>query len=128
MINANLIMGNAAESGSGGGIALPERQRLGRGRLPDQADQLVLRRSVTNNIIVDNVAGWDGAGVSLLDALNVNIINNTIVSNVTTASAGTLFEHPRCAAGEHAELPGSHLQQCVCTCSTSSMPASRQAW
>jgi len=47
---------------------------------------------VRNNIIVNNVAGWDGAGVSLLDALNVNIINNTIMSNDSTASAGPLFD------------------------------------
>ena len=47
--------------------------------------------TVTNNIIANNVAGWDGAGVSLQDALEVNIINNTIVSNDTTASAGVLF-------------------------------------
>jgi len=37
------------------------------------------------------VAGWDGAGISLVDALNVNIVNNTVVSNSTTASAGILF-------------------------------------
>src|SRR5207237_9095925 len=47
--------------------------------------------TVTNNLIVNNVAGWDGGGVSLLDALNVNIINNTIASNDSTASAGVLF-------------------------------------
>ncbi len=47
--------------------------------------------NVTNNIIANNVAGWDGAGVSLQDALAVNIINNTIVSNDTTASSGVLF-------------------------------------
>jgi hypothetical protein len=37
------------------------------------------------------VAGWDGAGISMLDSLNLNIINNTIISNDTTASAGVLF-------------------------------------
>ena len=47
--------------------------------------------TVTNNIISNNVAGWDGGGISLQDALNVSIINNTIVSNDTTASAGVLF-------------------------------------
>jgi len=51
----------------------------------------VVRPARDQHIIVDNVAGWDGAGVSLLDALNVNIINNTIMSNDSTASAGPLF-------------------------------------
>src|SRR5262249_40553738 len=47
--------------------------------------------SITNNIIVNNVAGWDGGGISLQDALNANIINNTVMSNDTTASSGTLY-------------------------------------
>ena len=47
--------------------------------------------SVTNNIIANNVAGWDGGGVSLQDALKVSFINNTVISNDTTASSGVLF-------------------------------------
>jgi hypothetical protein len=46
---------------------------------------------VVNNIIANNVAGWDGGGISMQDALKVSIINNTVVSNDTTASAGVLF-------------------------------------
>jgi len=46
--------------------------------------------SITNNIIVNNMAGWDGAGISLQDALNVKIINNTIAHNDTLASSGVL--------------------------------------
>ena len=90
VINANLIMGNAAESGSGGGLRL---QNVNGGdvlafpRTPTQW----YSPTITNNIIADNVAGWDGAGISMVDTLNVNIINNTVVSNSTTASAGILF-------------------------------------
>ena len=89
VINANLIMGNAAESGSGGGIAF---QNVNGGDVlafPTQP-QYWHHVTVTNNIIADNVAGWDGAGVSLLDALNLDFVNNTVVSNSTTASAGVL--------------------------------------
>jgi hypothetical protein len=90
VINANLIMGNAAEAGSGGGLRLQN---------VNGSDVLAFPRTpsrwfsptITNNIIADNVAGWDGAGISMVDALNTNIINNTIVSNSTTASAGILF-------------------------------------
>ncbi len=46
---------------------------------------------ITNNIVTNNVAGWDGGGISLQDALNVDIINNTIMANDSTASAGPLF-------------------------------------
>jgi hypothetical protein len=99
-INANLILGNAADSGSGGGLRLqhvnggdvlnfPDGQAACSADLKNCAWNSV---NVTNNIIVNNVAGWDGAGVSLLDALAVNIVNNTIASNDSTASSGTLFQ------------------------------------
>src|SRR6202023_1584802 len=90
VINANLIMGNAAESGSGGGLRLQSvngPEVLFFAGIP--ADWYSV--NVTNNIIANNVAGWDGAGVSMQDALAVNLINNTIVSNDTTASSGVLF-------------------------------------
>jgi hypothetical protein len=90
VINANLIMGNAAESGSGGGIRFQGVNGTDVITFPTTPANWysVL---VQNNIITNNVAGWDGAGISLQDALAVNIINNTIVSNDTTASSGVLF-------------------------------------
>jgi hypothetical protein len=102
IINANLIMGNQAESGSGGGLALQHVNGNDVLNFPNGGQNVTFpgisgpmsvwySPLVTNNIIVNNVAGWDGAGISLLDALNVNIINNTIMSNDTTASAGVLF-------------------------------------
>jgi hypothetical protein len=90
VINANLIMGNQAESGSGGGLALQQTNGSDVVNFPRTPTRWNLV-SVTNNIITNNVAGWDGAGISLLDALNVNIINNTVISNDSTASAGVLF-------------------------------------
>jgi hypothetical protein len=90
VIDANLIQGNAAESGSGGGLRL---QHINGGEVvsfPNNPEQWY-SVNVTNNIIANNVAGWDGAGVSLLDALAANIVNNTIISNDTTASSGVLF-------------------------------------
>jgi hypothetical protein len=90
VINANLIMGNAAESGSGGGLRLQSVNGSDVLAFPTTPTQWY-SPTITNNIIADNVAGWDGAGVSMVDALNVNFINNTVVSNSTTASAGILF-------------------------------------
>ncbi len=90
LINANLIMGNAAEAGSGGGIRLQDVSGLEVSTFPNDSFRWYSVR-VTNNIITNNVAGWDGAGVSLQDSLVVNLINNTIVSNDSTASSGTLF-------------------------------------
>jgi len=90
VINANLIMGNAAEAGSGGGIRLQAVNGTDVPRFPTQP-QNWYSVNVTNNIITNNVAGWDGAGISLQDALVANIINNTIASNDSTATAGVLF-------------------------------------
>jgi hypothetical protein len=91
VIDSNLIMGNSAEDGSGGGLRL--RQTNG----SEVAAFLTTPRNwygitVTNNIIANNVAGWDGAGVSLQDSFKTVFTNNTVASNDTTASAGVLFK------------------------------------
>jgi hypothetical protein len=90
VINANLIQGNSADAGSGGGVRLQGVNGTDVARFPSQPS-LWYSVQATNNIIVNNVAGWDGAGVSLEDALAVTLINNTIASNDTTASSGVLF-------------------------------------
>ncbi len=92
VIDANLILGNSAESGSGGGLRLQQVNGTEVTAFPRNADSQWYSVAVTNNIIANNVAGWDGAGVSLEDTLKASIINNTIVSNDTTASAGVLFK------------------------------------
>jgi hypothetical protein len=115
VINANLIMGNAAESGSGGGLRFQGVNGTEVSILPTHPE-VWNSVTVTNNIIANNVAGWDGAGVSLQDALNVNIINNTIVGNDTTASAGVLFN----TLG--APLSSSPGPTCTTNCGTNSAP------
>jgi hypothetical protein len=90
VIDSNLIMGNTAESGSGGGLRIQTvngDEVIAFPLNPEQWYQV----TVTNNIIANNVAGWDGGGVSLQDALKVNLINNTVIANDSTASAGVLF-------------------------------------
>jgi hypothetical protein len=44
---------------------------------------------VYNNMIVNNVSTHEGGGISLNDAPRVNIYNNTIMKNITTATAVT---------------------------------------
>jgi hypothetical protein len=84
VINANLIMGNSAESGSGGGLRLQQLNGSEVGTFPVFNGQWY-GVAVTNNIIANNVAGWDGGGVSMQDALKVTFVNNTVASNDTTA-------------------------------------------
>ncbi len=90
VIDANLIVGNSAESGSGGGLRLQSVNGQEIAAFPRSPDNWY-SVSVTNNIIANNVAGWDGGGVSLQDALKVSFVNNTVAANDTTASAGVLF-------------------------------------
>jgi hypothetical protein len=101
VINANLIMGNQAESGTGGGIALQAVNGSDIISFPDGAgvcsDPSLTSCNwnsvtLTNNIIVNNVAGWDGAGASFRDTLAANFVNNTVISNDSTASSGVLFD------------------------------------
>ncbi len=91
LIDSNLILGNSGESGSGGGLRLQQINGVEVGTFPLDPGQWY-DVTVTNNVIANNVAGWDGGGVSLQDALKVKFINNTVVSNDTTASAGVLFK------------------------------------
>jgi hypothetical protein len=125
VINANLIMGNAAESGSGGGLRLQNingSEVLNFPRTPAQWYSV----NVTNNIIANNVAGWDGAGVSLVDALNVNFINNTVMSNDTTASSGVLFNTlgaPIASSQGPCTTPASGVQPSPCVTTSTNKPA-----
>jgi hypothetical protein len=118
VINANLIQGNGAESGSGGGIRLQSVNGTDIGDVPLQPN-LWNSVSLTNNIIVNNVAGWDGAGISLQDALNVNIINNTVASNDATASAGPLFNT---LGSPLASAPNPSMSQQITASTVSSRP------
>jgi hypothetical protein len=91
VIDANLIYGNSAESGTGGGIALEMVNGSEVIAFPHNPNRWY-GVTLTNNIVANNVAGYDGGGVSLRDALKASLVNNTIVSNDTTASAGVLFK------------------------------------
>src|SRR6202040_551888 len=90
LIDANLILGNSAESGTGGGLRLQMVNGTDVIALPGNSGRWN-DVTVTNNIIANNVAGWDGAGVSMQDAFKVKFVNNTVVANDATASAGVLF-------------------------------------
>jgi len=118
VINANLIMGNSAESGSGGGIAFQAVNGSDMVAFPANPRQWNTV-TVTNNIIADNVAGWDGGGISLIDSTGVNIINNTIAFNSSTASAGPLFNTLGAPLGS---TPPGTGQTCTANCGTTTNP------
>ncbi|TKC89474.1 hypothetical protein FAZ69_11115 [Trinickia terrae] len=102
VIDGNLIIGNTAESGKGGGLRLQNVNGTDVQRNLTNPEKWYQVR-VINNIIADNVAGWSGGGVSLQDAVRVKFINNTVIANDATASAGVLFNTP--AASQSNVLP-----------------------
>jgi len=88
-IIGNLIQGNHAGAGSGGGIRLQfvNGADAVTATLPGDMDQV----TIDGNTIVNNVAGNSGAGVSMIDALSVSMTGNTIAHNDSTATVGGLI-------------------------------------
>lgn len=85
----NLIQGNQAGAGDGGGI----RAELVNGE--DAAQGNNTNRwyplDIIGNTIVNNMSGNAGAGISLQDTLLANIVNNVVAHNDATATAGQAF-------------------------------------
>lgn len=94
VIKENLIQGNSAGAGDGGGIQLSRvngedvRVRGGGNNRRVVVDYAI---DITNNIIVNNVAALAGGGISIQDALEVNIAYNTIAHNDNTSTSGAAF-------------------------------------
>jgi hypothetical protein len=89
-IDSNLIQGNLAGAGDGGGIRLQfinGQDVVGRANVP----AFWFTVDVLNNMIVNNVAGLAGGGISLQDVARSSIIHNTIANNDSTATAGAAF-------------------------------------
>lgn len=89
-VESNLIQGNNATAGEGGGIRVLNVNGLDVVRSPDYAGAWY-QLSVENNMVVNNVAGGAGGGLSLQNVAKSVISNNTIAHNDTTATQGNLF-------------------------------------
>jgi large repetitive protein len=91
-INANIIQGNLAGAGNGGGIRtyLVNGQDVQASPNDPTAWYFV---NIFNNMIVDNVSGLAGGGIALKDTARVKIINNTIANNASAATALAAFQN-----------------------------------
>lgn len=89
-ITRNLIQGNNAGAGAGGGVRLAQVNGLDVSRSPNTMTTWN-RVTLSNNIIVDNVAGYAGAGLSIVDVLRLTAANNTIAHNDSTGTAQQSF-------------------------------------
>jgi hypothetical protein len=81
---SNLIQGNIAGNGKGGGIFVSFANGLDVLASNDPANWYGI--DIFNNMIVNNVAGWVGGGIYLEDAAKVRIVHNTIANNSSTAT------------------------------------------
>lgn len=86
----NLIQGNQAGAGDGGGIRLANVNGQDVLASPDDMTPWY-GVEILNNMIVNNLTGLAGGGVSLQDAAKVSIIHNTVAMNDSTATAGEAF-------------------------------------
>jgi hypothetical protein len=98
----NKIQGNSAGAGNGGGMRLagingqdveanPDNDPQRGGNQGRNDPRLWYAVDVFNNLIVNNVAGLAGGGISLLDAADVRIVHNAIANNDSLATAGDAF-------------------------------------
>jgi len=88
----NLIEGNGAGAGDGGGIRLASVN--GQDVADNNNSNAWYRVDLFDNIIVNNVAGLAGGGVSLQDAVKVRIYQDTIANNDSLATQGDAFVDP----------------------------------
>jgi len=84
-IDSNLILGNFARAGDGGGVRLQYINGQ------DASYHQRWRVQMINNMITNNLAGWAGAGISVSDAINTVIENNTVAMNDSMGMTGNLF-------------------------------------
>lgn len=88
---ANVIKGNQAGAGDGGGIRAQFVNGTDVQASPNNLGNWY-RLNLHNNIVVDNMAGLAGGGISLQDSARVSIVHNTVANNDSTATAGAAFE------------------------------------
>jgi hypothetical protein len=93
-VHENLIQDNLSND-DGGGIRL-----LQAGNFPI---------TIENNLITDNISTHEGGGLALDDATNVRLVNNTVMKNITTATAITSTGAPA-PAGLATTLNSAQLQ------------------
>jgi hypothetical protein len=90
LIEGNLIQGNLAGAGKGGGIRIDGFNGTDVQAAPGSPSAWY-RLDILDNLIVNNVATLSGAGVSFQDAARVTFVNNTVAHNDTLGTAAAAF-------------------------------------
>ena len=84
---SNVIQGNGAGAGDGGGIRLSQVNGQDVSGLPGSWYGV----DIFNNMIVNNVAGLAGGGISLSEVAKARIVHNVVANNDSTATAANAF-------------------------------------
>jgi parallel beta-helix repeat protein len=90
-LDGNLIQGNQAGAGDGGGIYTAFVNGQDVADNPNTQGRWY-RVDMFNNMVVNNMAGYAGGGIAMQDTANPRIINNTVSNNDSTATVGNAFE------------------------------------
>lgn len=93
VVDGNLIQGNHAEAGDGGGIRLSLINGDDVDKNPNlQGNKAAWHRiDIVNNMVVNNVAALAGGGISMQDAAMTYVVSNTVANNDSTATAAGAF-------------------------------------
>jgi hypothetical protein len=89
-VDANLIRGNLAGAGDGGGLRIHRVNGLDVVASLDDVQPWYDVR-LFNNMINNNVAGLAGGGLSIEDSLSVIVRHNTVANNDSTATTALAF-------------------------------------
>jgi hypothetical protein len=89
-VSSNLIQGNQAGAGDGGGIRAEFVNGLDVRRAANNPAGWY-QLTMTSNTLVNNMAAMAGGGISLQDTVKASITGNTVANNDSTATAGTAF-------------------------------------
>lgn len=107
-IDSNVVQANLAND-DGGGIRLlmasgshttadlPAVARTRTTPAVAEVPQTLGRITITNDTVAENISAHEGGGISLDDALFVDVVNTTVVKNITTATATTSNGQPAAA-------------------------------
>ena len=125
-IDGNVIRGNFAEAGHGGGIRL---QQVNGGDVAafSRNTNRWHKVTVTNNIVDNNVSGWGGGGMSLSDSINSVVVNNTIASNDSVGIAGSLLVNTQGAPVRGSPNPAGFSSDPTSAQLTAVLPVSQRA-
>ena len=127
-IDSNLILGNLAGAGDGGGIYL-ERVNGQDIQANPSSQSAWYQINLFNNMIANNITGLAGGGVAMQDVAAVKMINNTIAHNDSTATARAAFIPGSASqslpqpAGIVSRVHSNALQQAFATSTVQTFPS-----